>query len=432
VFGVTGRTAALALALVGAGCGGGASSPKEPPAPSEPTSEPTSEPAPPPEPAAPAVEHPGGPFRAEVKQLLSAVIDREAGNPANAWALAHGVLAKGPGFLATDGRRAIDVLVDDFMQAERLPGHKGLQPFFPTQTEAGVPVEPHTDLILKTLVEVGLPLEEPLTARAGSPALERLLRSSQARAVAAPGKKGAEAFARPDDVAWSIQAWCQGAYAGGAETWLASNGKDQNVDAVALQQLEMLEAETWFMRTAMNAGGTVQKRRQGIFGFTCGGAHLYQSVTACAAAGFPKGASAKERIGKLNEIYLWRIKLETGLIEDAMRTAPKLAPLLYNQDVKFLGHMLESLGKAERDGLFTPTADERLLLQDAEGRLLAHVLQMSKLGVYQPDKLAGWMTSADEGSRQFYLDVVGDACHAWNGLKLHEALREARAAAPSP
>ncbi len=380
--------------------------------------------------AAPAaVQHPGGPYREQAKTLLSSVIDREAGNPANAWALAHGILAKGPDFAATDGRRAIDVLVNDFLQAEKLPGLKGLQPFFPKETEAGLPVEPHTDLILKTLVEAGLSLDEPLTKAAGAPTLERLLRSSRARHVASPGSKGKEAFASPDDVAWSIQAWCQGSYAGAPETWRASNGKDEEVHAVALQQLEMLEAETWFMRQAMIDGSTVKKQRQGIFGFTCGGAHLYQAVTACAKAGYPKDDKAKARIAKLNEIYLWRIPLETKMVEEAMQVAPKLAPLLYNQDVKFLGHLLESLGKAERDGLFIPTPEERLLLQDAEGRLLAHVLQMKKLRVYEPAMLAGWMNSKESGTRQFYLDVVGDASHAYRGLSIQEELRVKRSEA---
>lgn len=422
--------AALALALGATlgmlGCGDDTASPA--PEPTSAASTPSPEPTPAATPAA-AAQHPGGPYRAETKALLSSVIDREAGNPANAWALAHGILAKGPNFVATDGRRAIDVLVDDFLQAEKLPGLKGLQPFFPKATETGVPVEPHTDLILKTLVEAGLSLEEPLTKGHGAPTLERLLRSSRARHVASPGSKGKQAFTKPDDMAWSIQAWCQGSYAGAPEIWRASNGKDEGVDAVALQQLEMLEAETWFMRQAMNEGGTVKKQRQGIFGFTCGGAHLYQAVTACAKAGYPKGDKAEARIAKLNEIYLWRIKLETKMVEEAMQVAPKLAPLLYNQDVKFLGHLLESLGKAERDGLFTPTPEERLLLQDAEGRLLAHVLQMKKLRVYEPAMLAGWMNASEPGTRQFYLDVVGDAAHAYRGLSIQEELRVKRAEA---
>ena len=415
---------ALTASLLVAGCSGASapsqSTPAPAPAPEPPTAEVT--------PAAPKVVHPGGPFRAEAKGLLSTVIAREAGNPANAWALAHGILAMGPGFEGTDGRRAIDVLVDDFLQAERLAGLKGLQPFFPDATAAGVPVEPHTDLILKTLVEVGLALEEPLTSKPGAPTLERLLRSSHARSELVPGVKGKQAFPKPDDVAWSIQAWCQGSHAGAPESWRGGNGKEHSVNGVALQQLEMLEAETWFMRQAMNEGGTVQKRRQGIFGFTCGGAHLYQAVEACASAGFPRDDKARDRIDKINEIYLWRIALETKMVEDAMQQAPKLAPVLYNQDVKFLGHMLESLGKAERDGLFTPTDQERLLLQDAEGRLLAHVLQMGKLQVYEADKLAAWMNGSDAGTRQFYLDVVGDASHAYKGLTLQEELREKRAA----
>ena len=415
---------ALLLALLLTACGG-SSAPEPPPVVETPAAESTPEPTPEATPASPAVAHPAAAHRGEAIAQLTQVVEREAGNPANAWALAHGILAMGPEFKATDGRLAIEVLIDDFHKSERLPGHKGLQPFFPKTTDDGLPVEPHTDLILKTLLEVGLPLEEPMLPRQGAPTLERFLRSSRARSTAKPGAKGSQAFEKPDDVAWSIQAWCQGSYAGAPEEWRASNVQAANINAIALQQLEMLEAETWFMRQAMNEGGTVQKRRQGIFGFTCGGAHLYQSVQACLAAGYPRDDKAQERFSKLTEIYQWRIALETKLVEDAMQQAPQLAPILYNQDVKFLGHLLESLGKAERDGLFTPTEEERLLLEDAEGRLIAHVLQMKKLRVYEAERLAKWM--AGEETRQFYLDVVGDASHALHGLQIQEELRVKRA-----
>jgi len=419
-----------ALALVGAlliGCGGG--DPPAAPAP-EPTEapQPTEAPAPkastPSEPTPAAVPQPGGAYRAEALQVLSDVVDREAGKPANAWALAHGVLAKGPAFQTTDGRRAIDVLVDDFLKAEKVEGFKGLQPYFPPTTDAGLPIEPHTDLILKTFFEVGLPLEEPLTKKPGAPTLERLLRSSRLRHDPDVSAKGATAFAKPDDVAWSIQAWCQAADAGASVSWLTVSGEQEHIDTVARQQLEMLEAETWFMRQAMEAGSTVQKRRQGIFSFTCGGSHLFQSVAACVATHHPGSDNAEERLQKLIDIYIWRVALETGLIEEAMKQAPKLAPVLYNQDVKFLGHFLESMGKAERDGLFTPTAEQRNLIDDAETRMLAHVLQMKRLGVYSAEKLSMWW--GKDATRQFYLDVVGDACHAWNGLQIQQALREQR------
>lgn len=427
------RRVALTLGLLGllAGCPGEEPEAPSDAAPASPESAEDSESAtqapdpatPDVTPAPPAV--PGGPRRGEAIDLLTTVVKREAGKPANAWALAHGILAMGPGFTAGDGRPALQVLVDDFLKAERLPGLKGLQPYFPDTTEAGLPVEPHTDLILKTLIEVGLSLDEPLLDREGAPTLERLLRSARARYTPKPDAKGTAAFAKPDDVAWSLQAFCQAVDVGAAETWPGVGNAQANIDVLARQQLEMLEAETWFMRQAMVKGESVQKRRQGIFAFTCGGAHLHQAVVACAASGFPRDDKLAERIDKLNEIYQWRIPLETKLVEDAMQQAPKLAPLLYNQDVKFLGHLLESLGKAEWEGFFSPTGEERLLLEDAEGRLLAHVIMMNKLGVYDADKLAGWMASAD--TRQFYLDVVGDASHALSGIKIQAALRAKRA-----
>lgn len=442
--GAAGGALALAL-LVGCGSGGetGSSkggdatlaaptapaSPEESPASAVPSGAPeetpaTSEAGPRADRLAALASGPGAPLRGPALQALYDVIQREAGKPGNAWALAHGVLAMGPEFEATDGRRAVHVIVDDFLKAEKVDQHKGLQPYFPNRTAEGLPLEPHTDLILKTLLEVGLPLDEALTPKEGAPTLERLFRGSRVRYEPLAGE-GEEGFTKPDDVAWSIQAWCQGVQAGAAPTWQAAGLKQADLGAVTEQQLELLESTTWFMRQAMEKGETVQKRRQGIFAYTCGGAHLHQSVVACAAAGWPKDRNVEERLALLNQIYVWRIPLETSLVEQAMKQAPQLAPLLYNQDVKFLGHALESLGKAERDGLWTPAPEARALLDDAEARLVAHVQQMNKLGIYREDKLANWMQKDD--TRQFYLDVVGDAAHAWHALEIQAELRKKRA-----
>ena len=77
--------------------------------------------------ATPAPREPATPdpavdaVRAEARALLADVIDREAGDPANPWALAHGILARGRDFRATDGRLAVHVLVDDFLQWQDVP-----------------------------------------------------------------------------------------------------------------------------------------------------------------------------------------------------------------------------------------------------------------------------------------------------------------------
>ena len=44
-----------------------------------------------------------------------------AADPKNPWALAHGVKTLGPNFLASDGRKAVDVIFHDFLLRNTLP-----------------------------------------------------------------------------------------------------------------------------------------------------------------------------------------------------------------------------------------------------------------------------------------------------------------------
>jgi hypothetical protein len=360
-------------------------------------------------------------------EALRAVTDREAGKAGNAWALAHGILARGNEFKASDGRRAVTVLIDDFLEAAPVQNARGMQPYFP-KTKGEVRVEPHTDLILKTFIEAGLPLDEPLTRAAGAPTLERLLRSSRLRF--APSDKPEDGyFANVDDVAWSIQAWCQAVDKGAQPQWTNEMGHELHIDAVAMELLKLLEREYHFIQRARAAGESVEKRRQDIFAHACGGAHLFQATVACAALGFPKDEHLVSRMAQLIDAYLWRVPLETALVDRGIQSQPRLAALLVNQDIKFLGHALESLGKAERGGLWSPSAEQVGLLDQMEKRLMLHVLELQGIGMYGADKLAA--LAAKEHGFQFYLDLVGDAAHAYVGLALQKELRARRSEAAS-
>lgn len=341
---------------------------------------------------------------------LASVIDREAGDPRNAWALAHGMLARGAEFRATDGRLARDVLAQDWLQSEP---HLHFE-----RSRGATRVEPHQDLILKTLLEVGLPLDAPIGSEAGGPTVGALLAASQGHAALGE-LDSASPFPDANDAPWSVQAWCQGAAAGGPDPF-AVGSRSIAVGDAGRALLGVLDREVAFIDAAVTAGRGFEKRKQGIFGFTCGGAHLFQGAAACAAV---DRAGTEARAAVLAAIRTWlaRVPVETALVDAAVRQHPKMGVLLVNQDVKFLGHLLESLGKAWRDGLWAPTDAERALLDRVEGRLLQRVLVLQKTGVYAPEamqRLAG-----DESTFQLYLDLVGDACHAWKGLDVYATQR---------
>jgi len=358
--------------------------------------------------------------RESAQALLLEVIEREAGNPGNAWALAHGILARGRDFKAADGRRAVDVLVDDFMLGEAVPGIRGIHPYFPKKRD-DVRIEPHTDLVLKTFVEAGLPLEELLVDRMGAPTLERLFRSSRLRFEPAKGSEATSLFASPDDAPWSVQAWCQGVQRGAEAGWRTASGQVLEIGAVAEDLLSVLEREYTFLAEARKKGETVKKQRQHIFSYACGGAHLFQGVAACVAAGQPPGPKPVKRLQDIIDLYLFRLPLETGIVDGGMRQAPRMAPILLNQDIKFLGHALEGLSLAQKHGVWTPTEDQARDLDRAEARMAFHIHQLHRMGAYEAERMQR-LTKTD-GGFQFYLDLVGDAAHAYRGMALRDALK---------
>jgi len=409
------------------GCGGGmVEATPEPAPPSSPPPSAASAPTPAPleEARAPDEEFvrttaldPDGDARRDALALLDRVLSSEAANPANAWALAHGLLAYGRAFEASDGRAAAAVLAADFL--EQNDGRPG----FPTR-RGDVRVEPHTDLIVKSLLEAGWGLDEPLPGVATTP--RALVEAS--RASFEPGRE-------PDDLPWTLDAWCAAARdeAPPAIDWTSAEGKRLNLRGITSDLLGTLEKETWFLRQAKEAGDPVEKRKQGIFRYTCGGSHLVQGVGACVRAGLPDDDAARTRFLKQIELYLHRVGIETDTIDRALVQAPRFRAILYNQDVKFLGHLLEALGKAERDGLWTPSTEDRALLDMAETRLVFHLLQQERIGTYRPEALARLRDDPDKAAQnplqgfQFYLDLVGDAAHARHGLDIQAALRAARA-----
>ncbi len=368
---------------------------------------------------------PGARHPLEARQLalkaLETVVGREAGKAHNAWGLAHGILAKGQNFRATDGRRAVDVLFDDFLELRGEGAERRIS--FPA-TRGALRVEPHPDLILKTLVEAGFGREEILGTGPNQATWGQLLESSRKSFVPVVEEGAESAFSEPNHAPWSVQAWCQATQGGAAAAWTTDSGAEVNTEALADDLLGTLEREVHFLRQAQSSGEPVEKRRQHIFRYTCGGAHLLQGVQGCVAAGFPKDGA--KRFSVMLDVARYRIGLETAILNRAMIQAPGMAPVLFNQDVKFLGHMLEVLMAAERDGLWEADAVAENQIAQLVARLAGHVVELSIAGAYDAEKMA--RLESNPKTFQFYLDLVGDACHALHGLRLWKA-RPARSGA---
>jgi hypothetical protein len=161
----------------------------------------------------------------------------------------------------------------------------------------------------------------------------------------------------------------------------------------------------------MNRGQDFEKTGQGIFAYTCGGAHLLQGAAYLVARGFG-GDEQRELVEVQGPLLLYRFPRETAIYKEAMAQHPEMRVTLLVQQLKFTGHWLESVHKLAASGLFVPDAIGQVVLADAVLLLVSTVAELKQLGAL--DNLA----EIREQNPQLYLDLVGDSAHAVRGLEL--------------
>ncbi len=333
-----------------------------------------------------------------------------ASNPGNPWALAHGVDAFGPGFKASDGRLAVDVMVGDFVERGEgeLPAWR-----FPA-TVATTPVDPHPNHTLDTLLSAGLPRERAFPLKGGgSVTLAELIDSL---------KRGFSYT--PSEDFWREHAWTIGALASSTlpssprftGAGGAADGEGAEIDVARLldDAIAAVGNEQRFLAEAKAKGVVmVPKKKQFIWSHPCGGLHLIAS----AFAWMDDPSFAKRHKADLDaalDTLFFRLESETRTYEDALAKAKRSAPgftiNLTVQQLKFYGHWLETVAHLAEGGAWRPTKAQRTKIG------LARALLAQAIGSLESQRAFERMGELEKRERQLYLDLIGDSCHAAAGL----------------
>jgi hypothetical protein len=342
-----------------------------------------------------ALAQPATPDEAAARATLGAVVAAWAIDPAEPWALSHALLATGPTLALADGARATDALVN------RWGGWTEAGVRFP-KIVGTTRVEPHTDLILKSLVGLGLPPSTPIEVggRAGT------LADVYAGSVARVWVDGGAASVAWDDLPWTVQALA--AWTPPHAVWVA-DGHRTGIDALTHALAARLDKETAEIAAASASGGPLVKRGQGIFSYTCGGAHLLQAVAAAVAAGHGEPGDV-EIVRRQVALHRWRFGAELAVTDQALAAAPEYRLLLTVQRLKFVGHWVETSHRLAAQGFLG--ADARAEVDRAEAELVASVRMLQDTGVLER------MPALRAEREQTWLDVLGDSAHAAYGLDL--------------
>lgn len=352
---------------------------------------------------------PAAPPKAHVRQVLRDQCLVFAADVRNAWGLAHGITALGPSFVASDGRRAADVIVADYLMRNLLLDG-GVGPGAPygflRYLKDGTPVEPHSNLLTKTLVLSGLPLSTSFkTAWGGTVTLAQLSDGVKRGFRHVPDN---EEYWR--DVGWTLDLISETSKPGA--TFTTDDGARVSVDAVMDDALAYLERADADLEAGMKKSlPQVDKRKQGIYGHSCGGLHLVQAVL-----GWARHPEVRRRWGARLDTQLavlfYRLESERRQYEAALQAAPQFTLQVLTQMVKFYGHFLETTGRVRAEWGWKPTDAQRQAVERSRALLDAAVRQLEAVKAFES------MDRLKTAQPQIYLDLIGDSCHAAHGWDL--------------
>lgn len=342
----------------------------------------------------------------EAIRTLSEVVDTRGRDPKNPWAVAHGLLARGPDMQLADGRPAVDALFADAAEIVTLGGHALLQ--FPAE-RAELLVEPHTALQLKNMAEIGVSPAREVSVAGQRRAVADLYRATLVGSWIDVASNKAS-FRSPDDVGWLVQALAT--WAPGPELrWRATNGGEQDLRLLTRFAVGALVKETAFLAEAMQAGQGFERKGQGIFRYTCGGAHLLQGAAYAVARGFG-GEQERAAMEAQARLHLWRFPREQAITDNAIQRAPEHRLRLLSQRLKFAGHALESAEKLRILGLLPAGDAEHAVLEEMARSIVATTRTLREGGAFAK------LDEIRAANPQLYLDLVGDSAHALRGLEL--------------
>jgi hypothetical protein len=336
-------------------------------------------------------------------ETLSGVIDTYARDPSNPWAIGHGLLANGGELRLSNDEDAIAWLFATY--AERFQVSDDWLLRFPDK-KGDTRIEPHTDLLLKALTDAGIDPERAVRVQGHDHQVGDLFRGSLSEAWFNPNTK-TFSYTSPNDVPWSLQGLSSWAPAN--LEWTSKNGHNTTLDSLADFGLATLIESTQFLATAKKQNIDFQKRGQGIFKFTCGGAHLIQGVAHATARGFGDKAN-RTHVQEQLHLLMYRFPRELSQIDAAAKQHPAHELKLRVQRLKLTGHTLETLHRVAAYQ-WIGSADKTVLEQVA-AEVVKSVVLLHDLKAFDA------LPQIKMKDEQLFLDIVGDSAHALRGLRI--------------
>jgi hypothetical protein len=351
---------------------------------------------------APASRRVAGPSLAQVEGALRDLVSRHATATDDPWAMMHGVRAIGKGFSAAGGS-AVEYLSSHHLREQEVNGGRYL--YMPGE------VEGHANTFLKTLLEAGVGLGYSITA-AGRPHTVADLVESAKKLFSFDSTLSPVDNSR-DELAWSIIAFSITTKPG-QDVWKNAEGREirfRDVVEAGFTTAESASADF----VAAKKRGVMPAWKDRISNFTCGGTHLIYSLAVAVRYGH-LGKRGRERLADQLSLLIWRLKADLVLLDQYYQKVAHAYPTKtqawqpYQIDsrLKFLGHAFEILSYARLHKLYSLTPEQEEQVQTAKQTLAETILEVKQLS----------LTALKKTNRKLYDLFIGDACHAYHGIRM--------------
>ncbi|MGH7412291.1 MAG: hypothetical protein ACREJ6_14695, partial [Candidatus Methylomirabilis sp.] len=334
------------------------------------------------------------------EKALRGLITRHAAAPDNPWAVMHGVRAIGKQF-SVNGGSAIDYLIASQLQEQVKAGRTYL--VMPSKAEG------HQNTFLKTILELGVSLDFPVTVGGHRRRVADLLHDAKQLFTYEPGKINGSA----DELSWSIIALAM-TTPPNEDRWTNAQGRQirfRDVVAYAFDTLDWAAAD---FQKAM-AEGRIPTWKDRISNFTCGGTHLIYALGVAVRHGH-LGDEGRRRFAEQLRMLIWRLRVDPQLLDEYYKVVAKTypdktarwRPYQLDSRLKFLGHAFEVLSY-NRLFRLAPLSSEQEREVEQAGPLLAQTVREVARLDFQAIKR--------ENRRLFDL-LIGDVCHAYHGIHM--------------
>jgi hypothetical protein len=300
------------------------------------------------------------------------------------WVLMHVVLALGPDARVAAGP-ILDLVTAQFVTATERRGRKWFG--FPLNVEA------HPNHFLEIMDAVGVSPTRTFASKAGDVTTADLLAGAQA--LFSPTIQGPE-------LSWTLSVFTAAMPPANDRF---TNADGQTFTVAALVETAAQAAEFGYADTIAAMRGTKPYGRSTLQTYACNGTHALYGLYDALRHGY-EGKGLRERVRLMTQASYFRLAAEVALIDQALG-GPGQQLNADAAKLQFLGHSIENLRYAEREGIYTPTTAERAQLAAAERQLTELVHRL--VTVHNLDVLANSVPRA-------YRILLGDACHALHGV----------------